>query len=1100
MIGSYRKRCWRIWLIPYKWDGKHLESRLALQVTSLDELERKLENFLAGTEPATGVFHGQIRTHREAEPASTTDANSHETVRDWISKQPYEQILERWVKGWKVDWRDLYQDTTPLHRISLPAYPFYRDRYWVGEVASGVGSVPLREKPVPSIHPLLHENTSDLAGQRFSVSFTGDEFYVKDHRLQGRKVLPAAAYLEMAREAVWQSVKSFSGDISGIQLNHITWAQPIIVGEKGLQVHLELYLEENGTIRFEVYQNDPEDAAEREIYCQGGAVLDSPAEAPSIGETGIAALQKACNKREFAKTECYKAFQEIGFEYGPAHQGLEQVYVGDNQLVARVTLPPVVFDPAGTFVLHPALLDAALQASLLWNRTDDHDPLKMFLPAAVENVRIYRNIPVTAWVVIGSSGKDDCATSGERLLDIDVLTEKGDVSVRLQGISFRNPALKGKLGLGPQSFETLLMVPGWKPEEVSPVNTIKGFAKHLVILCYPESSREDLFPQLPGIETRVLAVGGADDFPTVTAQVFEQVQTLLRGKAKGNVLVQVLIPAEGEGKLYAALAGLLKTTQKENPGFFGQLISITSDKNRAELEMKIQENRLAASDLEIRYQSGSRQVWEWNMLEDHPVTDAAETGSHPWKDRGVYLITGGAGGLGFIFAREIARKAGEVTLVLTGRSALNLAKQTEIAALQKLGANVTYRQLDVTDSVGVQQLIQSIRKEFGGLNGIIHSAGVTRDNFLIRKTAAEWHEVLAPKVKGLQNLDIASKDEALDVFILFSSITGVLGNPGQADYAVANAFMDEFARYRNELVHEGVRRGHTLSVNWSLWQEGGMQVDQETENYLFDSMGMVPLPTGSGIRALYQALLSGHDQVMVMAGNREKISEKILLRSSPIKSEAAESSPAPVQTDHQVQEEIIAYFKKLLSSVIKLPTDQIKPHVPMEEYGIDSVMVMKMTGKLEKVFGTLSKTLFFEYQTIQELAQHFREEHYPQLAAVLGLEAKGSGSNSGTGYCSANECSRFGYPAQPSADVYACRNSYKGPSSPEKKIPSRWTLPLWAFPGNTRKPITWKNSGKTSARAKIALPKFRLAAGTTPCISTRTKVNREKLIVSGAAS
>jgi polyketide synthase PksN len=89
--------------------------------------------------------------------------------------------------------------------------------------------------------------------------------------------------------------------------------------------------------------------------------------------------------------------------------------------------------------------------------------------------------------------------------------------------------------------------------------------------------------------------------------------------------------------------------------------------------------------------------------------------------------------------------------------------------------------------------------------------------------------VLAPKVAGLINLDNASRDMALDFFILFSSTSAVFGNPGQADYSAANAFMDVYARYRNSLRSSRQRTGITLSINWPLWKDGGMHVDAETE-------------------------------------------------------------------------------------------------------------------------------------------------------------------------------------------------------------------------------------------------------------------------------
>lgn len=135
--------------------------------------------------------------------------------------------------------------------------------------------------------------------------------------------------------------------------------------------------------------------------------------------------------------------------------------------------------------------------------------------------------------------------------------------------------------------------------------------------------------------------------------------------------------------------------------------------------------------------------------------------------------------------------------------------------------------MDVADEEKVQTVLAMVRHTYGKVNGILHGAGITRDRLLENKTGAECREVLASKVAGTVYLDEATRRDDLDVMILFSSGTGVTGNIGQADYAAANAFMDRFAAYRNTLVHRGERTGQTLSVNWPLWESGGMQINEQ---------------------------------------------------------------------------------------------------------------------------------------------------------------------------------------------------------------------------------------------------------------------------------
>ncbi|KOS52444.1 SDR family NAD(P)-dependent oxidoreductase, partial [Bacillus amyloliquefaciens] len=165
-------------------------------------------------------------------------------------------------------------------------------------------------------------------------------------------------------------------------------------------------------------------------------------------------------------------------------------------------------------------------------------------------------------------------------------------------------------------------------------------------------------------------------------------------------------------------------------------------------------------------------------------------GAVPWKDEGVYLLTGGAGGIGLIFAEEIASRVKNAVLILTGRAeALDEERSARLRRLEASGARVLYQSVDVTGRAAVIALVRGIQEEHGTLDGIIHGAGVIADNYILNQTENERKTVMAPKVKGLINLDEAAKDVRLDFFILFSSLAGGMGNPGQAGYAAANAFM-----------------------------------------------------------------------------------------------------------------------------------------------------------------------------------------------------------------------------------------------------------------------------------------------------------------------
>ncbi len=166
---------------------------------------------------------------------------------------------------------------------------------------------------------------------------------------------------------------------------------------------------------------------------------------------------------------------------------------------------------------------------------------------------------------------------------------------------------------------------------------------------------------------------------------------------------------------------------------------------------------------------------------------------------------------------------------------------------------------------------------------------------------------MAPKVQGLINLDLATQQVPLDHFIVFSSVAGVMGNTGQADYAVANAFMDGFASHRHQLVTAGQRYGATVAINWPLWKAGGMQVGAAVEAMMQDTLGMLPLDTATGLTALYTMLAAGHSQLMVVAGHLPVLRDTFLEQGR--KESLAIPQSLAVEQVTGLKEKTITYLK-----------------------------------------------------------------------------------------------------------------------------------------------------------------------------------------------
>ncbi len=216
---------------------------------------------------------------------------------------------------------------------------------------------------------------------------------------------------------------------------------------------------------------------------------------------------------------------------------------------------------------------------------------------------------------------------------------------------------------------------------------------------------------------------------------------------------------------------------------------------------------------------------------------AAKQNGSPTLDRvrmrGTYLITGGLGGIGLTVAEHLARTA-KAKLVLVGRSALpppadwdawlrshaeenGLSRKIrQVRDLEALGAEVIVAEADVTDLEAMRRVLDETTARFGALNGVVHAAGVLRDNLIPLKTQSEIEEVFAPKVHGTLMLDELLRDVPLDFFVVFSSTSTIVTAAGQIDYVAANAFLNAFAASR----HRADRP--VLALNWGVWNEVGM--------------------------------------------------------------------------------------------------------------------------------------------------------------------------------------------------------------------------------------------------------------------------------------
>ncbi|MDE3261804.1 MAG: SDR family NAD(P)-dependent oxidoreductase, partial [Acidobacteriota bacterium] len=354
------------------------------------------------------------------------------------------------------------------------------------------------------------------------------------------------------------------------------------------------------------------------------------------------------------------------------------------------------------------------------------------------------------------------------------------------------------------------------------------------------------------------------------------------------------------------------------------------------------------------------------------------------QDR-TYLVTGGLGGIGCAVAEWLADR-GAATIVLNGRREPDPAAEEAIRTLRERGVTVEVELADVSDPGAVDRMLARMDRELPPLGGVIHSVGVLSDAALTNQSWESFETVLRPKILGAWHLHRATLDRDLDLFILFSSRVGVMGNPGQANHAAANAFLDQLAGHRRALGLAG------QAIAWGAWSEIGEAAEQrgriERQRAALGGRWFTP---EQGIRALDRLVRQDATHSVVMAmdwsvfeeavQDRPPLVEDLLSSASEPEDEASSSSEdvltrlrGPLGTERR--DLLVTFLQGEVQAVLRLSSAP-SPTVGFFDLGMDSLMAVEFRNRLNRAFSgvyTAPNTVVFDYPDIAKLAAHLDEE------------------------------------------------------------------------------------------------------------------------------
>ena len=371
----------------------------------------------------------------------------------------------------------------------------------------------------------------------------------------------------------------------------------------------------------------------------------------------------------------------------------------------------------------------------------------------------------------------------------------------------------------------------------------------------------------------------------------------------------------------------------------------------------------------FRYMQQAKQIGKIvvtyeNSIHAKPVVEAVEKPCLQLSADASYLVTGGLGGFGLRTAQWLVSK-GAKHLILIGRSGVvSEEARLALAEFKTQGVIVQASACDVTDKAALSALLTACEKTLPPLKGIIHAAAVIEDSLVRNMTAAQLAKVLAPKIQGALVLHELSLDKSLDLFVLYSSVTTLFGNPGQANYVAANLWLEALSAYR---------RQHGLVATCICWgaidDVGYLTRNKKIKDALQSRMGGAALSAATALDVLEQRLLSeSHDHfssVGVMEFDWRALNSFLPTARTPKfhelamqmpHTEHAEDNRADIQrmlgelSDSELQLTFIDWLKEELSQILLVNKDKIDADLSMYDMGLDSLMGVELMTAIEARF------------------------------------------------------------------------------------------------------------------------------------------------------
>lgn len=885
-----------------------------------------------------------------------------------------EAVGELWTAGVPVNWKAIAPGTTTL---PLPGYPWQRERFWFTGSGRSRGRQKVNGADGESGNPHLGTPMSELAhlpGSRFwqgRIEPTGD---ASPSAIDGVPIVPGLYAALLAGTAAF-GVSGYVEDLCVVDHAMLTSAletQTILIP-----------LSDTSSWSLQLFTR-PGSVGPWSLWATARVVAEPPnAEALDLADLQSRMEPDADLGR--GHTACWRG--ECG--------RLVRLFTDDEPGSSIAD----VLEMAGAAVLDQQGVRPLLVSRIerIWmpspNRLDDaawiyaqHDA------AAGETIQLLDNEGVTIATLAGVTME----APDPELVNRVAMTRIDDwvYNVEWQPVEIRPetpPASRRWIVLG-DSTDLALGLEKKLDEYGAPLHGLSGIGDN------PEHIERLLRDMLDSagdspteiVDCRSLQLDKDDDPDAVQracAMSLALVQAVARSSQRSRVRIWFVtrgaqsVGGDVTNPAGAALWGLGRVIANELPEFWGGLIDVGVEPDAQQRSMLIDTITSAGLDREIGLRGGRSFV---TRLTRHATTSAERVEIFP---DATYVITGGAGGIGLVLARGLAAE-GARHIVLLGRSSLSPNAEDAVAAIRDLGVSVAYLRVDIASHAEVASIVAALANGWPPVRGIIHAAGVLSDSTILQLSPADLESVAAPKVAGAWNLINGLASSSLDFVAFCSSVSALMGTPGQGNYAAANAVLDAYASL---LRSRGIP---AVSIAWGRWGEVGL-VNTDDRIAGLDQLGLVPVPPAAGVEAFMRVARSSRANVAVadiawaryaerqvavpprfqaLVPNTDTSSSNDTARSGSILDRLQSVRP------DERQASLLDHIRELTAAVLRFEgPERIHPGQGFFQMGMDSLMAVELKNRLQHSLDrTLSATLTFDYPTPTALARSLFDELFPE--------------------------------------------------------------------------------------------------------------------------